>query len=138
MVCGDVYIPFRMIFLRAHLCGKTEFLRFCKSLKIRCRFSRKIQGTYLEISALYFKIYGLYFLQDALCVFALSERVKKQRKIPSKIWLCFSRNGIRTEQCVVCRNASASSEWRSGMPPGNNKTTGRKCLLIRPVVRYCF
>ncbi len=21
---------------------------------------------------------------------------------------------------------------------GNNKTTGRKCLLIRPVVRYCF
>ena len=100
--------------------------------------SRKIQGTYFKISALYFKIYGLYFLQDALCVFALSERVKKQRKIPSKIWLCFSRNGIRTEQCVVCRNASASSEWRSGMPPGNNKTTGRKCLLIRPVVRYCF
>ncbi len=70
--------------------------------------------------------------------FALPERVKKQRKIPSKIWLCFSRNGIRAEQCVVCRNASVSSEWRSGMPWGNNKTTGRKCLLIRPVVRYCF
>ena len=126
---------FRALFRRAekrHFCG---FVSCCFSGGPK---RRKIQGIYFEISALYFKIYGLYFLQDALCVFALSERVKKQRKIPSKIWLCFSRNGIRTEQCVVCRNASASSEWRSGMPPGNNKTTGRKCLLIRPVVRYCF
>ena len=45
------------------------FIRSCKLLKIRCRFSQKIQGTYFKISALYFKIYALCFLQQAMCLF---------------------------------------------------------------------
>jgi len=43
---------------------KDPKIRLCKSLKIKGHFSQKIQGTY-------FKIYGLYFLQHALCFFAL-------------------------------------------------------------------
>ena len=57
-------------------CKNGLFLCLCKLLKIRCHFSRKIQGTYFKISALYFKIYGLYFLQDALCFFASPSRPK--------------------------------------------------------------
>jgi hypothetical protein len=44
-------------------------IALCKLLKIRCRFSQKIQGTYFKISALYFKIYALCFLQQAVCLF---------------------------------------------------------------------
>ena len=54
-------------------CTKGLFLWFCKLLKIRCDFSRKIQGTYFKICALYFKIYGLYFLLHALCFFRWCE-----------------------------------------------------------------
>ena len=35
--------------------------------------SQKTQGTYFKISALCFKIYGLYFLQQAMCVFSMPE-----------------------------------------------------------------
>ena len=35
--------------------------------------SQNTQGTYFKISALCFKIYGLYFLQQAMCVFSMPE-----------------------------------------------------------------
>ena len=40
-----------------------------KTLKTTNLQSSKIQGTYLKKCALYFKIYGLYFLLHALCTF---------------------------------------------------------------------
>ena len=76
---------------------KGIILRLCKLLKIRCRFSRKIQGTYFKISALYFKIYGLYFLQRALC---FSERPQTTEKMRGKTCEKIRRYVEKSVKCV--------------------------------------
>ena len=76
---------------------KGIILGLCKLLKIRCRFSRKIQGTYFKISALYFKIYGLCFLQHALC---FSERPQTTEKVRGKTCEKIRRYVEKSVKCV--------------------------------------
>ena len=48
---------------------RKEIATFFCLLFFRHLETQKIQGTYFKISALCFKIYGLYFSQQAMCVF---------------------------------------------------------------------